>query len=88
MNNVYVQIIINIFLTIISNLLLFFMNKYFLQVFNIELLGLMKLFTQILAYLKILESGLVTASNFAFYRVLAQKDNIKLNVLFSSIRAI
>ena len=39
MNNVYVQIIINIFLTIISNLLLFFMNKYFLQVFNIELLG-------------------------------------------------
>lgn len=88
MNSVYIQIIINILLTIISNLLLFFINKYFLQVFNIELLGLMKLFTQILAYLKILESGLVTASNFAFYRVLAQKDNVKLNILFSSIRFI
>lgn len=88
MNNIYVQIITNIFLTIIGNSLLFFINRYFLEVFDIKLLGLMKLFTQILAYLKLLESGLVTASSFALYSVLSKKDNKKLNVLFSSIRFI
>ena len=45
----------------------------------------MKLFTQILAYLNLAESGLASASTYALYRPLIEKNYTRINILMSTI---
>ena len=55
---------------------------------GIETLGMMKLFTQLLAYLNIVEMGIGSASTFALYKPLVDKDYNKLSIIVSTIENI
>lgn len=66
------EIIINLILTILISFI-GFQNKYFIQYIGIEILGIMKLFSQFLQYLNIIEMGIGNASTFALYKPLAEK---------------
>ena len=55
------EVSINFIVTIIGTLLSFIVNKYFAFYLGVQNLGLMKLFTQLLAYLNLAEIGLASA---------------------------
>ena len=55
-------IIINLIVTFSIGILLFLVNKYFVNYMGIEKLGLIKLLTRMIAYLSLAELGLETAS--------------------------
>ncbi len=82
------EVFINFILTFLSNAILFIQNKYFIQYMGIETLGIMKLFSQLLAYLNIVEMGLGSASAFALYSPLAKKDYKKASIVVSTIESI
>lgn len=82
------KIIINILITILLGVFSFLINKYFAVYLGIEKLGLMKLFTQMLAYLNLLEIGLSSASAYAFYKPLAEKDYKKVSIVFSTVESL
>ena len=82
------EIIWNFIFTVIINLLGFIQNKYFIQYMGIETLGMMKLFSQLLAYLNIIEIGLGSASAFALYKPLAEKDYNQISIIMSTIENI
>lgn len=82
------EVFINFILTFLSNAILFIQNKYFIQYMGIETLGIMKLFSQLLAYLNIVEMGIGSASAFALYGPLAKKDYKKTSVVLSTIENI
>ena len=82
------EVFINFILTILSNTILFIQNKYFVQYMGMETLGMMKLFTQLLAYLNIIEMGLGSASAFALYKPLAEKDYEKTSIIVNTIENI
>ena len=67
---------------------MFIQNKYFIQYIGIETLGIMKLFTQLLQYLNIVELGLGSASAFALYKPLAEKKQEQVSIIISTIRSI
>lgn len=82
------EIILNFIFTITINLLGFIQNKYFVQYMGIETLGMMKLFSQLLAYLNIVEMGLGNASAFALYKPLAQKNYNQISIIVNTIENI
>ena len=82
------EILLNFIFTFTINLLAFIQNKYFVQYMGVETLGMMKLFTQLLTYLNIVEMGLGSASTFALYKPLADKDYNKLSIVVNTIENI
>ncbi len=76
---------INFFVTFGSGILGFVINKYFAKYMGINDLGLMKLFTQMAAYLSLAELGLANASSYALYKPLEDKNIIRVNVIVSTI---
>ena len=82
------EIILNFIFTLTINLLGFIQNKYFVQYMGIEILGMMKLFSQLLAYLNIIEMGLGSASAFALYKPLAEKNHKQISIIVNTIENI
>ena len=82
------EVFINFILTLLSNAVLFIQNRYFVQYMGMETLGMMKLFTQLLAYLNIIEMGLGSASAFALYKPLTDKDYRNTSIIVSTIESI
>lgn len=82
------EIILNFIFTITINLLGFIQNKYFVQYMGIETLGMMKLFSQLLAYLNIIEMGLGSASAFALYKPLAERNYNQISIIINTIENI
>ena len=82
------EIILNFIFTLLTNVLGFVQNKFFIQYMGIETLGMMKLFSQLLAYLNIVELGLGSASAFALYKPLAEKDYKKISIVVTTIESI
>lgn len=80
--------ILNFIFTIIVNILIFIQNKYFIQYMGIETLGMMKLFSQLLAYLNIIEMGLGNASAFALYKPLSEKNYNRISIIINTIENI
>jgi O-antigen/teichoic acid export membrane protein len=76
---------INIFFTVITSILNFIINSFFLKKIGVDLLGLSKLFTQFIAYLSLADLGLGTASTYALYKPLAEKNYKKINIIFSTL---
>ena len=66
-------IYINFIITFVTSLFSFIINKYFANYMGIEKLGLMKLFTQIMAYLNLVDMGIASASTYALYEPLYKK---------------
>lgn len=81
------EIIINLILTILISFIGFFQNKYFIQYIGIEILGIMKLFSQFLQYLNIIEMGIGNASTFALYKPLAEKNYKQVSIILSTIKS-
>ena len=82
------EIVLNFIFTLMINILGFIQNKYFVQYMGLETLGMMKLFTQLLAYLNIIEMGLGSASAFALYKPLANRDYKNISIVVSTIEEI
>ena len=78
---------INFILTILISFIGFFQNKYFIQYMGIEILGVMKLFSQLLQYLNIIEMGIGSASTFILYKPLAEKDFEQISIIISTIKS-
>lgn len=82
------EILLNFIFTILINIISFIQNKYFVQYMGIETLGMMKLFSQLLAYLNIIELGLGSASAFALYKPLAEKNHEQISIIVNTIENI
>ena len=82
------EIIINFIFTFLGSLLGFIQNKYFVQYMGLETLGMMKLFSQLLAYLNIVEMGIDASSLYSLYKPLAEKDYKKTSIIVSTIENI
>ena len=80
------EIILNFMFTLLTSVIAFFQNKYFVEYMGIETLGIMKLFSQLLQYLNIIELGLGSASTFALYKPLAEKNFQQASVILSTIK--
>lgn len=78
-------IFINFFATFLPGIVLFFINKLFLNNLGIQYLGLMNLFTQFLLYLSLADMGLSEASSYALYKPLANKNFEKIDIIISTI---
>lgn len=87
-NKFYKTLLINLFVTVSTSLGAFIINKYFVQYLGIEKLGLMKLFSQLLAYLNFAELGLVSASAYALYKPLLEKDEYKISIIMNTISSL
>lgn len=79
------DIIINLLITVGMSISLFLVNKYFALYLGLQNLGIMKLFTQILAYLNLAEIGLASASAYAFYKPLVEKNIRQVSIVFNTI---
>ena len=82
------EVFFNFIFTVIVSVLGFVQNKYFVQYMGIETLGMMKLFSQLLAYLNIIELGLGSATAYALYKPLADKDHKNISIVMSTIENI
>ena len=82
------EVIVNLILTILISFIGFFQNKYFIQYIGIETLGIMKLFSQLLQYLNIIEMGIGNASAFALYKALAEKNYEQISIIVSTIKSL
>ena len=80
-----VGIVINLVITLGIGILTFIVNRYFANFMGTKDLGLMRLFTQMIAYLNLAELGLGTASTYALYKPLAEKNFKKINIIVSTI---
>ncbi len=76
---------LNLFITLGIGILGFLINKYFAEYMGLEMLGLMKLFSQMVAYLSLAELGIGTASAYALYKPLLEKNNEKINIIISTV---
>lgn len=82
------EFLLNFIFTLLTSILGFIQNKFFVQYMGIETLGMMKLFSQLLAYLNIVELGLGSASAFALYKPLAERDHKKISIIVTTIESI
>lgn len=78
-------VVINFIVTLIVGFLSFVVNRNFSRYMGVNELGLMKLFTQMIAYLSLAEMGLSTASAYSLYKPLAEKNYKKISVIISTI---
>lgn len=83
-----IEIVLNFIFTLLTSIILFIQNKYFVQYMGIETLGIMKLFSQLLQYLNIVELGLGSASAFALYKPLAERNKEHISIIISTIKSI
>lgn len=79
------NLLINLLITFGIGFLNFIVNKYFVDNLGIEKLGLMKLFTQMIAYLSLAELGIGSASTYALYKPLVEKNIKQINIVISTI---
>lgn len=84
----YKEIILNFILTFLVSLTSFLINKYFVFYLGIQNLGLMKLFTQLLAYLNLAEIGLASASTYALYKPLSTKNYKQISIVINTITSL
>lgn len=82
------NIILNFIITIIISILSFIINKYFANYMGIEKLGLMKLFTQIMAYLNLVDMGIASASTYALYEPLYKKNIERISIILNTITSL
>lgn len=82
------DIFINLIITIGISVTLFLVNKYFALYLGAQNLGLMKLFSQMLAYLNLAEMGLASASAYAFYKPLADKNYEKISIVLNTVKSL
>ena len=82
------EVLLNFIFTFVTSALGFIQNRYFVQYMGLETLGMMKLFTQLLAYLNIIEMGLGSASTFALYKPLVDKDYKNISIVVNTIEYI
>lgn len=79
---------INFIITILTGILYFIVNKYFTNYMGIEKLGLMKLFTQIMAYLNLVDMGIASASTYALYEPLYKKNTERISIIINTITSL
>lgn len=82
------EIILNFFITFLISLFSFLINRYFVFYLGVQNLGLMKLFTQLLAYLNLAEIGLASASTYALYKPLAEKNYKQISIVINTITSL
>ena len=82
------DIFLNLVITTGISITLFLVNKYFTFYLGIQNLGLMKLFTQLLSYLSLAEMGLVSASTYALYKPLTEKNYKQLGIVINTIASL
>ena len=78
----------NFIITILISIFSFLINRYFAFYLGVENLGLMKLFTQLLAYLNLAEIGLASASTYALYKPLAEKNYKQISIVINTITSL
>ena len=78
----------NLVFTILISLIGFIQNKYFVECLGIEVLGILKLFNQLFQYLNIVEMGIGSASAYALYKPLAEKNIDDISKIVSTIKSI
>lgn len=78
----------NLIFTISISLIGFIQNKYFVECLGIEVLGILKLFNQLFQYLNIVEMGIGSASAYALYKPLAEKNIDEISKIVSTIKSI
>lgn len=76
---------INLVITLSISILSFISNKYFSEYMGAETLGLMRLFTQIIAYLNLADMGIGMASSYSLYKPLMEKNTTQINLIVSTI---
>lgn len=81
------EILINFLITFLVMILSFLINKYFFLYLGIELLGIMKLFTHLLAYLSLVEGGLGVAFTFSLYKPLKDNNCEKIKIIINTIES-
>lgn len=84
-NKISQNLQLNLFITLFTGILGFVSNKYFSEYMGMDNLGLMRLFSQLIAYLSLAELGVGTASTYALYKPLLEKDYNRLNIVVSTI---
>lgn len=87
-NKIMSNIVLNLIVTVITGLGSFAISKYFAENMGIDYLGLMKLFSQLISYLSLVEMGLGTASTYALYKPLLNKNYKEINIVISTIDSI
>ena len=80
------EIILNFIFTVLTSIIMFLQNKYFIKYMGIETLGIMKLFSQLLQYLNVVEMGIGSASAFALYKPLAERNYKQVSIILSTIK--
>lgn len=86
--NILKDLKLNLLITLSIGILTFTVNKYFANYMGARELGLMRLFTQMIAYLSLAELGLGTASTYALYKPLAEKNFERISIVVSTIESI
>lgn len=84
----YKEIFLNFIITFGMGITLFLVNKYFAFYLGAQNLGLMKLFTQLLAYLNLAEIGLASASTYALYKPLSEKNYKQISIVINTITSL
>lgn len=87
-NNILYEINLNFGITLLISLSAFLINRYFAFYLGVQNLGLMKLFTQLLAYLNLAEIGLASASTYALYKPLAEKNYKQISIVINTITSL
>lgn len=82
------DILINFIFTFMTSILMFIINKYFVFYMGISMLGIMKLFNQLLYYLNLAELGVGGASTYAFYKPLSEGNKEKISIILSTISSV
>lgn len=76
---------LNLIITLGTSISGFILNGYFSKYMGLETLGLMRLFTQIIAYLNLADMGIGMASAYALYRPLSERNQDQINIIISTI---
>lgn len=80
------NIALSLIITITSSVLSLLINRYFILNLGIENLGLLRLFTQSIFFIAILDMGLSTAATVAFYKPLMNADKSKISSLYHTVK--
>lgn len=83
--NTIKEIMLNFFITISLGILSFCLNSIFSKSLGSENLGLMRLFTQLVAYLNLAEMGVGTATAYALYKPLSENNFFKASIVINTI---
>lgn len=85
--NITKNIIFTFVITTCSTVLSFVINKYILDFFGEENLGLFRLLSQVVFYLTLLDLGISTSATVAYYKPLMENNIRKLSKIYSTINA-